>query len=85
MTINEMFGQSGILAILGMGIVFSFLIIMIITITVMGKVVHALGWDKDLQEKPAPVVTASTNNTAQAAAVTAAITAAVSEYRKTHS
>ena len=36
MTIMEMLGQSGILSLLGMGIVFGFLIIMIIAISTMG-------------------------------------------------
>ncbi len=80
MTIMEMLGQSGILTVLGMGIVFSFLVILIICVTLLGKLVHALKWDKDVTE-PKPAVKAaggSTNN----AAVTAAISAAVNEYRK---
>jgi oxaloacetate decarboxylase gamma subunit len=84
-----MFGQSGILTLLGMAIVFGFLIIMIVSITVVGKIIHALGLDKDLQQKPVPAASATPSvtaaNTAQGAAVTAAISAAVSEYRKTHS
>ncbi|MDR1904278.1 MAG: OadG family protein [Treponema sp.] len=91
MTIAEMLEQSGVLTLLGMGIVFGFLVIMIITITVVGKLIHALGLDKDVQgtsntagagpaRQPVPAQAGNNN-----AAVTAAITAAVSEYRKTNS
>jgi oxaloacetate decarboxylase gamma subunit len=75
-----MLGQSGVLTLLGMGVVFSFLIIMVISITIVGKLIHALGIDKDvLAEIPAQNA-AGINN-----AVTAAISAAVNEYRKTES
>jgi Na+-transporting methylmalonyl-CoA/oxaloacetate decarboxylase gamma subunit len=52
---------------------------MIIAITLTGKTIHALGWDKDVQ--PAAGVTAKKpeNDTAP---ITAAISAAVNEYRK---
>jgi oxaloacetate decarboxylase gamma subunit len=83
MTIVEMLGQSSVLTLLGMGIVFSFLIIMVICVTMVGKVIHALGADKDVMIKPAPAGTVNAGNAA--GAVTAAITAAVNEYRKTNS
>jgi oxaloacetate decarboxylase gamma subunit len=79
MTIVEMLEQSGVLTLLGMGIVFGFLIIMIICITLVGKVIHALGVDKDVSVK-----TGTSPGTANAGAVTAAISAAVTEYQKTH-
>jgi oxaloacetate decarboxylase gamma subunit len=89
MTITEMFGQSTVLTLLGMAVVFSFLIILIIAITCLGKIVHSMGWDKDLLAPPkqahtpvavaAPVGGANPN-----VAVTAAISAAVTEYRKSH-
>jgi oxaloacetate decarboxylase gamma subunit len=83
MTIMEMLGQSGILTVLGMGIVFSFLAILIICVTLLGKVVHALKLDKDVTDPapaaPRPAAAPSTNNNA---AVTAAISAAVNEYQK---
>ncbi|MDR0553225.1 MAG: OadG family protein [Treponema sp.] len=87
MTIADMLGQSGVLTLLGMGIVFSFLIIMIISITLMGKIVHALGLDKDVAPaKAGSGAPAAGNNAAGSAAgnaaVTAAISAAVNEYRK---
>jgi oxaloacetate decarboxylase gamma subunit len=83
MTIIEMLEQSGVLTLLGMGIVFSFLVILIICVTLVGKFIHAIGADKDLQQPPkAAGGGASAGN---AGAVTAAISAAVSEYRKTNS
>ena len=85
MTIAEMFGQSVIVTLLGMSVVFGFLIILIISITLAGKIIHALCLDKDLQAKaPVPAAVPS-SGTANNTAVTAAITAAVTEYRKTHS
>ena len=78
MTIMEMFGQSGVLALLGMSVVFSFLVIMIISITLTGKIIQALGIGK-ASGTPAPIGSASgTDNNS----VTAAISAAVNEYRK---
>ena len=80
MTIVEMFGQSAILSLLGMGIVFSFLIILIITVTLVSKLVKSMKWDNDVTApKVAYVSSAPAPN---AAAVTAAITAAVTEHRK---
>ena len=84
MTIVTMLEQSGILTLLGMGIVFSFLVIMIIAITFTGKVIHALGWDKNVQPAAGAAVAAGSPAKKQGndAAVTAAISAAVNEYRK---
>ncbi|MBQ0003311.1 MAG: OadG family protein [Treponema sp.] len=54
MTIVDMLGQSGLLTLLGMGVVFSFIIIMIICMYALHAVLHALGKDKDEPaEKPA--------------------------------
>jgi oxaloacetate decarboxylase gamma subunit len=76
-----MLGQSSVLTLLGMGIVFSFLVILIIAVALAGKAIHALGWDKDVLQpsKAAAAVPAGANQ----GAVTAAISAAVNEYRKT--
>ena len=82
MTIMEMLSQSGVLTLLGMGIVFSFLVIMVICVTIMGKIVHAAGADKDTAAgsgSGTPKVTAKTT------AITAAITTAVTEYQKDNS
>jgi oxaloacetate decarboxylase gamma subunit len=82
MTIADMLGQSGVLTLLGMGIVFSFLLILIISVIIVGKVIHALGADKDVTN-PAPAKSSGAPaGGASGAAVTAAITAAVTEYRK---
>jgi oxaloacetate decarboxylase gamma subunit len=82
MTIAEMLGQSGIFAVMGMGTVFIFLVLVVICVNGMGKFVHALHLDKDLYEQPKKkaAVPAAGNKSA----VTAAITAAVSQYRETH-
>jgi oxaloacetate decarboxylase gamma subunit len=79
MTIAQMFGQSGVLALLGMGVVFGFLVLLIISITLLGKVVHALGMDKD----PAKAAVAGAQATGQLdGGVVAAIGAAIKQYRK---
>ena len=81
MTIMDMLGQSGTLTLLGMGVVFGFLCIMVIAVTAMGKIVHALGADKDITQ---PLVAAGGASAAavKSTAVAAVITAAVAEYRK---
>ena len=56
MTITEMLGQSGLLTLLGMCVVFSFIIILIICMTILKAVIHALKLDKD---KPADTPAAS--------------------------
>lgn len=78
MDIIEMLGQSGVLSLLGMSVVFGFLIILVIAVTVMGKIVHALGADKDLVKAPDAAAGAAVKSTAVAAAITAAVT----EYQK---
>jgi oxaloacetate decarboxylase gamma subunit len=81
-----MLEQSGVLTLLGMGIVFGFLAIMIICIDTLGKVIHAFGLDEDVRQAPVsaapPVMVSRTSNDA---VITAVITAAVTEYRKTYS
>jgi oxaloacetate decarboxylase gamma subunit len=76
MTIVEMLEQSGVLTLLGMGIVVSFLVILVICVTLMGKVIQALGGGKTAAGPAAP-----SGGTVKTTAVAAAITAAVSEYR----
>jgi oxaloacetate decarboxylase gamma subunit len=80
----DMLGQSGVLSVLGMSVVFGFLIIMVISVTLMGKVVHALGADKDVTQPPRPQSGQPGTGTsaAKSTAVAAAITAAVTEYQK---
>ncbi|MDR2049233.1 MAG: OadG family protein [Treponema sp.] len=81
MTIVEMLEQSGVLTLLGMGIVFGFLVILIISVSLVGKFIHAVGADKDLRQPAKAAEAVPAGNTG---AVTAAISAAVSEYQKTH-
>jgi oxaloacetate decarboxylase gamma subunit len=78
-----MLGQSGVLTLLGMGIVFSFLVILIAAVTLAGKAIHALNWDKDVTQPPKAAGPAPAG--ANQAPVTAAISAAINEYRKTES
>lgn len=47
MTIADMISQSSMLTLLGMGVVFSFLIIMIISMYALHAVLHAVGADKE--------------------------------------
>ena len=71
--ISDMLGQSGLIAIFGMGIVFSFLIILVAAISLMGKIV---GRFSDANNAVSVCCTANNES------VTAAITAAVNEYRR---
>ena len=79
MTIMEMLGQSGVLTVLGMGVVFSFLVILIIVISIAGKIISALKLNKDLLVQSIAVPASSA---VSGSAITAAISAAVTEYRK---
>ncbi len=47
MTITEMLGQSGLLTLLGMGVVFSFIIILILSMKLLNVLVHAFKLDKE--------------------------------------
>jgi oxaloacetate decarboxylase gamma subunit len=66
---------------LDIGIVVGFLVFVFVAVKVAGKIMHAMGLDKEPEAvaKPAPLIPASAGNSAQ---ITAAITAAVNEYRK---
>ncbi|GHT50080.1 hypothetical protein FACS1894102_5370 [Spirochaetia bacterium] len=80
MTIGEMFGQSGVLVLLGMFVVFSFLAILIVSITGLGAIVHKLGWDKE--KSPTNGAKTATSGAVIDASVIAAIGASVKQYRK---
>jgi len=82
MTIEVMLEQSGILTLLGMGVVFSFLIILIFAITGVGKIINALKLNKELM--PQALAAVPSASVVSSNAVTAAISAAVNEYRKSH-
>lgn len=77
MTINDMLGQSALLTLLGMSVVFGFLIIMIIFMTITAKIIKKLGLDKDAAPaKGSGAKKAPAQNTA---AVVAAIATAARE------
>jgi oxaloacetate decarboxylase gamma subunit len=82
----DMMGQSAVLTVLGMGVVFGFLVIMVICVSAMGKIIQGLTGDKGA----APALSsqagiAGTVETGKSAAITAAITAAVTQYQKDNS
>jgi len=85
MTILEMLEQSGILTLFGIGMVFTFLIIMVIVISQAGKIFHA-GDSGEAAAGPATGLPAYGNIAApsNSGPITAAIAAAVGEYRKSH-
>lgn len=81
MTIMEMLGQSGILTFLGMGVVFIFLIIMIIVIGQTGKIINK-NETKKVNIGSANQITLVSTGTDDNSSTTAAISAAINEYRK---
>ncbi len=76
MTIEEMLGQSAILTVLGMCVVFAFLIIMIGFMHLLRVFVHATGLDK---EAPKPESAAPAAAAVDQKAVVAAIATALHE------
>ena len=83
MTIVEMLGQSGILSLLGMAVVFGFLFILVITISTVGKTMQRLE-AKNESGPQAAAGGAAPASSKDGAEVIAAISAAVSEYRKSN-
>ena len=76
MTIMEMLQQSAVLTVLGMTVVFVFLWIMIVCMNLTAKLIHKMGWDKDIEQpkyQPPPKSSGT---------VTPEITAAITEYQK---
>ncbi|GMO49112.1 MAG: hypothetical protein Ta2G_05680 [Termitinemataceae bacterium] len=80
MTIDEMFGQSGVLVLFGMLVVFSFLATLVGVITLSGFIIRKLGLDKE--ENNSSFAKAATAGAVFDGAITAAITAAVTKYRE---
>jgi oxaloacetate decarboxylase gamma subunit len=76
----EMLGQSGVLTILGLGIVFVFLIVLITVVTFVGKI-FSRGLDSNTMSTNAGISAAANVDKAR---ITAAISAAVTEYKKTN-
>ncbi len=80
MTISEMLGQSGILTLLGIGVVFAFLVILILAMHLLHAIVSGLKLDTDEKKttnsstvaKPVTAVVQN-NNEAVIAAIAAAI------------
>ena len=85
MTIFQMLDQSWVLTLLGMGVVFSFLIILVICVSIMGRIIRALGLNKDVGLPAAGAPAAQVGGTSKTGPVIAAITTAVNEYRKDNS
>ena len=75
MTIAQMLSQSAMLTLLGMGVVFSFLIIMIVSMYALHSVLHAVGADKDNQD--ASNAAAGTSAAVAPAGDTQAVVAAI--------
>ena len=73
MTITQMLGQSLILTGLGMGVVFSFLIIMICCMSLSSKVIKVLKLDKEDAPKGAAAPAANAQDNAIVAAIAAAV------------
>jgi len=74
MTITEMLSQSAILTLLGMGVVFAFLIIMIFCMGIMRKVISALKLDRDNTEQAGtPTVSSSKETNSIIAAIATAL------------
>ena len=85
MTIVEMLGQSVVLTLLGMGVVFGFLIILVFIISLFGKIVSSNADKKNItieQISPftAHYATPETRDPDNEVAV--AISAAITQYRK---
>ena len=77
MTIIDMLQQSLFLTLLGMGVVFAFLVILIVFMILSHKVLHALKLDQEPVEQQKP--SAAPVSTGQDGAVIAAIAAAIRE------
>ena len=75
MTIIDMLRQSGLLTLLGMGVVFAFIIIMILSMHVLHAVLHALKLDveKDAAPSGAARTVAPVRDDAAIAAIVAAL------------
>ena len=81
MTIMEMLEQSAVLTMLGVGVVFSFLILLIICITLVGKIFHALESRKNVSSQEGTTADIAVKKEENNPHI-AAIIAAINEYRK---
>ena len=80
MTITQMLEQSLVLSALGMAVVFAFLWIMIIFVSLTAKVIRILG--KDQENKQANSEIPESDSANPSSGIIAAISAALNEYRK---
>ena len=85
MTISEMLGQSAIITVLGISVVFSFLCIMIFFITLTGRIVTAKGAANQLVNSALASQAPQGTGSEKDPQVIAAITAGIAEYRKSES
>ncbi|MDR0403503.1 MAG: OadG family protein [Treponema sp.] len=83
MTIPEMLHQSAILTVLGMAVVFVFLWIMIVCVNLVGRLIRSRGWDKDVRPQTPTGAGGARKAGTTPPEVTAAITTAIVEHRKT--
>ena len=77
MTIAEMMGQSGVITLLGMTVVFTFISMMVGAITVVCKLISGRSKSKD-----EIINSASVDSAGGSEGITAAISAAVYKYRE---
>ena len=70
-TIGEQLVRAGVIALVGMGIVFSFLILLILTVELNARLMKLLGWDKEPEEEKS--ISSGSSNSAIAAVITAAL------------
>jgi len=80
MTIMVMLQQSAVLTVLGMAVVFAFLWLMIICMNFTAKLIHKLGWDKDIEQQKYQMP--QEQSVTVPPEITAAISAAIMEYQK---
>lgn len=80
--IAETFIEAGTLMIVGMVFVFAFLSLLIIAINLLAKVATNFPDATVPEKKPRPVATNTTRDGEVPATVVAAITSAISQYRK---
>ena len=81
MTVTEMLGQSVVLTILGVAVVFSFLLILVIVISQVSRIILAMGLEAD-RVPASQSVSIDTARPGDGDRIIAAISAAVNEYRK---
>lgn len=72
MTIVQMLTQSGLLTVLGMGVVFCFIVIMIIAMHILHAVIHALKLDVEAEKTNAVSASAHSSDDAAIAAIAVA-------------